>query len=200
MARRKRNSKGQFKKGRGGKRVTRSRRRKSVGAIGSPMVDAFVSPMVGGGIAAATALAIRKFVDPTGSEMRFRAVKWAGLVGMLFGGAASGALYFFAGRDMQTLVASLSGTALAGLALTVQDQAILNSDEGMAVGAALAASNYAALSAGPGAAADNGTAGLFGPRRPARTMALAGIGSAAHAPHLHAVPPVSPAAFGGTHY
>lgn len=197
MARRKRNSKGQFTKRGGKRRVTRSRRRKSVGAIGSPMVDAFVSPMVGGGVAAATALAIRKFVDPTASEMRFRAVKWAGLVGMLLGGVASGALYFLAGRDMQTLVASLSGTALAGLALTVQDQAILTADEGMAVGAALAASNYAALSAGPGASAGNGTGGLFGPARPARTMALAGVGQQRVVP---TPPAVSPSAFGGVHY
>lgn len=104
MARR-RNSKGQFVSSGGGRR-RRRRRRGGMGSIitvrrGMGQIDfeGLLPLLVGGGLTALTALALRWFVNPAQGATQAMMVRWAPALGGAVGAVASLALYFMGGTS-----------------------------------------------------------------------------------------------------
>jgi hypothetical protein len=125
MARRRRNSNGQFKKGRSTKR---KRRKKGMGSIitvrrskGMGQLDAttLMPVALGGGLSALTAIALRYFVDPSAGTTQSMLVKWAPAFGLATGSLASLALFMMGGNAgmEQATRAFLSALVVSGAGL-----------------------------------------------------------------------------------
>lgn len=121
MARRRRDSKGRFKKSR---KKSRGRRRKGMGSIitvrrkgmGQLDADTLMPVAIGGGLAMLGSLATRYFVDPATGQTQSMLVKWAPAVGMVAGGVGALALSMMGDKEQATR-AFLSATvvSVAGL-------------------------------------------------------------------------------------
>ena len=118
MARR--DSKGRFlPRGGSSRGGSRRRGRKGMGSIitvrrggmGALDTASLLPPLVGGGLAALTALAIRWFVDPTTGSTQGMLVKWAPLFGNAVGAVGAMALYFMGGSSA-AVQAFLAATAV----------------------------------------------------------------------------------------
>lgn len=95
---------------------TRRRRRGMRGLGANRWLESALPPLVGGGVAAATVVAIRQFVNPMAGRTQHMLVKWAPLLGGLAGGIASIGLWLVGGAPTATSGFLAAGT-VAGFGL-----------------------------------------------------------------------------------
>jgi hypothetical protein len=109
-----RDRKGRFKKGMGSI-ITVRRKGAGMGALkGNEMLtESVMPPLIGGGVAALVALAIRYWVNPAEGKTQLTMVKWAPLFGLATGGLASLALMFFTGTS--SAVSSFLSASAVGM-------------------------------------------------------------------------------------
>jgi hypothetical protein len=144
------------KNGRFTKSKSRSRKRRGMGSIisvrkgslGQLGADAVAPPLLGGGAAALTTLALRYFVDPMQGTTQQALVRWAPLFGLATGSIASLALYMMGGsRDgaRNAMQGFLGAAVVAGFGLGAD---FILKEKGGSLVAAVTATAPAALPAG----------------------------------------------------